>query len=178
MAYTFKASNYDRDAVARKSSSAEIPPAGSIVAVRIMADGETQYEWAGTKEKTSRSGRPMFQFHCVVDEGWEGERCWIIDYLLLDTDYTDARMGSMLEACGFDLDVDGYNVTPEMFVNRRGYVRIKHEEYKGKTRAKISYWVSPSNYEKLGLEPLGAYEPAESEEIENNDEEGEDGLPF
>jgi hypothetical protein len=176
MPYKFKRSNYDP----KKKASSDIPAAGSIVAVQIVSKKEVaDFDWAGTIETKSSKGRPMLRIHTKVCKGQDGEGCWIMEYIVLDNDYADQNIGSMLDALGFDMDggVAGYNVTPSLIEHKRAYVRIKHEEYNGESRPRIAYWISPSRYVDLDLDPIGdvADEPESVNEpdVEVFDEEGE-----
>lgn len=152
MPYKFSSTDYDPD----KTVRASIPPVGSIVAVRIVGSDETEFDWAGTREKLSQAGNPILQVHAAVESGEPGEGCWLFDYIVLNSEYTGQRVGGLLDALGFDMSAKGYVLDPRMLVGRRGYVKIKHETYKDEPRARIAYWVVPSQYDKHGLRPLAA----------------------
>jgi hypothetical protein len=182
MPYKFKRSDYDP----KKKAAADIPAAGSIVAVEVIGKKQVpDYDWAGTIEAESKRGRPMFRVHVAVCKGWEGEGCWMLYYILLDNEWVSQNMGSLLDGLGFDMSdgVSGYNVTPALITGKQGYVRVKHEDYNGEPRPRIAYWISPSRYEEFGLEPLG--EPTEQDEPERaseqaggEQEEYDDDVPF
>lgn len=167
-----------------------MPEAGSIVAVQVVGPrpGKDGAEFGGTCERQSKSGNDMLQVHAIVEPNMVGASCWLFDYILLGTDYTEQKVGALLDALGFDLSVAGYNVTPDTLIGRRGYVRIKHEEYNGETRAKIAYWISTVNFDKLGLEPLPQDEPGErrtakpqglaAPNVAESQSKSDDDIPF
>lgn len=180
MAYKFKGNKYDPERAVRSKS--ELPVAGSIVSVRIISKQDAgNKDGVGTAECVSARGNPMLVVHSVVEEGQQGDGCWLFDYIVLNNEYTDQRIGALLDATGHDMEKDGHLVEAQQLVGKRGYVRVKHEPYKGEMRAKIAYWIVPSAYEVLGLAPLVQSKTRPSKpEPEQPDESGGDNdpLPF
>lgn len=178
MAFKFKTKNYDPEKAAKGSS--ELPDAGSIVLVEVVGEPDGQ-EWAGTKERTSKSRNQMLQLHLVVCEGQTGEGCWMFDYLVYGNEYTEQRLGALFDALGFDMGVEGYVVNPSSLIGRKGYVRVKHETFNDKVSAKPAYWIVPGQYDKLGLEAIVQGDHPRVDPVhEAGAEQGEGGedLPF
>lgn len=177
MPYKFNRKEYDPKAKAKS----DIPPVGAIVAVRVVGKKEVEeFDWAGTAEVTSSKGSPMLRVHVQVCKDYEGEGCWLLDYIILDNQWTGQNIGRLLDGLGFDLSdgVAGYNVTPELLVGKFGYVRIKHEEYKGEPRPRIAYWINPSRYADMDLPELGGQGQDEPTAPVDAGEDEDDGLAF
>lgn len=168
---------YDKDKVLNNSG---IPPAGAIVKVEVMPESIEGQDWAGTRERKSRKGSDMLQVHAEVCEGEQGDGAWLLDYIVYDTPYTTQNVCSILDGLGFAVD-EGlvYDFTPSLIIGRKGYVKIKHEEYDGKTCARIAYWISQSRYNELALPPI--VQAADGTHRKNpapKSKPGPEGCPF
>ena len=165
MPFKFNSSKYDSSATKPKSS---LPPAGSIQQVRVISRSEADQDWAGTVERQSSTGRPMLQIHVAV-VGGPSDDAWMLDYVILDNDWTEQRLGAVLDALGFDMS-QTYNLSAESLIGKTGFVRVKHETYKDKPTAKIAYWITRGQYAELGLDS-----PAKPKTETKQDP---DGIPF
>ena len=178
MAFKFKSKTYDPEKAAKGKS--ELPPAGGIVLVEVIGPQDGQEEWSGTRERQSKAGNPMLQIHVKVCDGQTGEGCWMFDYITYSNEYAEQRIGTLLDALGFDMSVDGYNVQPSTLIGRKGYVRVKHEVYNNEPQARIAYWIVPGRYGDLGLEDPGNGTPGESQPDDASQQgvDSGDDLPF
>lgn len=172
MSYKFNKNNYDADRASKPKSS--LPDAGSIVLVRLISESDAGFEWCGTKETKSKAGRAMLQVHCMVEKGYRGEGCWMLDYILLDNEYTDQRVGALLDATGHDMSkAQTFALDAKRLCGKHAYVRVKHEDYEGEPRARVAYWIVPSQYDNLGLANIHSDDSGPIEKP-NSDEK----LPF
>ena len=96
-------------------------------------------------EKTFGSGNEGFEI--TLDVSGHPSKLWY--YLVLDrsdTKKTNQRIGAFFESFGIaDYDLSHYRG----WVGKLGGVRVKHEEYNGDQRAKVSFVLSKRNQEKL-----------------------------
>lgn len=165
MSFKFNGAKYDASAASKPKTS--LPPAGSIQQVRVISRSQAGQDWAGTVERMSSTGRPMLQIHVAV-VGGPADDAWMLDYVILDNEWTPQRLGAILDALGFDTTAS-HNMTAEMLVGRTGFVRVKHETYKDKPTAKVAYWITRGQYAELGLD-------APAKPTETNDDPN--GIPF
>ena len=157
---------YDPDA----AGGIEPPAAGSEVKCRILKEG-TEY----TESKSS--GNPMLVVKMVVEEGQEGAGFHFWHYIVLNNEYVDQKIGALLDSCGLPTKTKQV-ITPMRLAGRICKVRVKHEEYKGESKAKIA-WLIPKK--KQGFKPEEGEAPPE--EVPNTDQiqptkDGDDSLPF
>ena len=145
----------------------------------IIPVGDHRVRVEDVISKQSKSGRDMFEITLAVSG--HSSRLWY--YLVLDHDdpkKTNQRIGAFFESFGIgDFDLSHYRG----WVGKIGAVRVKHEEYMGKTSAKVAFCLSKKNQEKLPAwkgEPAAptavpsAYTGAPSGMVEIKD----DDLPF
>jgi hypothetical protein len=167
------------DAKERKESSgkSQIPLSGGVVMVEVLSPNDVEFDWAGTKITNSKkSNRKMLQVHTRVCKNQIGEGCWIIDYILLDSEYTSTRIGQMLDSLGFNAD-ESRNLNPHDLCGLRGYVRVKHEEYEGETRARVDRWIGSADQQRMKLAGTGGKRSGEGVQ-EAEEVEGQESVPF
>lgn len=175
MSITYSASEYKPKGESKKK---ELPLSGGVVMVEVLSPADVDFDWAGTKETVSkRSGRKMLQVHLKVCPNQIGEGCWIIDYILLDSDFTASRIGQMLDALGFDV-TQNRKLNAKDLCGLRGYVRVKHEEYEGEPRARVAQWVSGSTRDRMRLPDPNAKRAQEVITEGDADSTPKEDVPF
>ena len=96
-------------------------------------------------EKTFGSGNEGFEI--TLDVSGHNSKLWY--YLVLDrtdTKKTNQRIGAFFESFG----ITDYDLSHSRgWIGKLGGVRVKHEEYNGDQRAKVSFVLSKRNQEKL-----------------------------
>jgi hypothetical protein len=145
---------------------------GDVVQVVILPPSafDGQEDWAGTRERVSKSGNDMMQIHCEVCVNGKRGGEWIFDYIVYGNDVSDRRFFNMLAGIGLDPTVPR-SITPELLFTKSGYVEIEMEEWRGKPRPRIAFWINPKNYEERGIDPH------EVNTEQDYDEEPPKGVP-
>ena len=118
-----------------KPISYELPPTG-ITPVTIMK----------AEEKLSSKGNDMIEIKAEVDKGCVGAGCPLFDYIVDNPDRPEqasTKMGSILRACE-KKPKDEFDLVADALIGLHGKVMVAHEEYNGKKKAKISFWLNPT----------------------------------
>lgn len=127
----------------------------------IAPEGTYKFIINSADERFSRVGNPMIVLDCSIVSEKEFEP---VRYYIVFSPRTEKMVRRDLAALGFKVPGDGspfqFNEPPSSFANRQFKGGIKHEDYDGKTQAKIA-WLS-----KLG----------EGEHVEFGEEKVE--IPF
>lgn len=115
----------------------------------IPDEGACKVQIEEVIEKASKSGNPMLEFILRVLPNQVGANTPLWWYLVSNNDYYNRNLGSVCRAVGIN---PGGIPTPEKFKGKVGLVQIKHEEFEGKPRAKIHYWLETDQPENRQAE--------------------------
>lgn len=129
MPFDYDGSKYDPDAQQEYRPIPEGQHRAEIVAV------VTKNESGG--QLTSSKGNPMMYIDVKI-AGFENR--YPVRQYIVDNEFFVKNIGDILDSCGENPNTKTFNVA--LLKGMRGVVQIKHEEYQGKTNAKIHYWVS------------------------------------
>lgn len=131
----------------------------------IIPQGDHRVRISEVVEKTFNSGNAGFEITLAVS-GYSS-KLWF--YLVLDpsdTKKTNQRIGTFFDSFGItNPNLESYRA----WVGKNGAVRVKHEEYNGKTSAKVAFCIN-----KKAQEQLPAWDGSKEDEIEISI----DDLPF
>ncbi|MEK7993675.1 MAG: hypothetical protein AAB403_07710 [Planctomycetota bacterium] len=167
MGYVYDPKGYDPS----KSAAHEIPPAGAVVKCEIMQDG--------TEIGTSKSsGKSMLTIKLEICKGEQGAGTWMRHYIVLEGEWAAQNIGRLFAALGWPTDkARPLNVCD--LIGKRVTVKVKHEQYEGQTRAKVSYLVArmPKDEPELGGQGEDT-PPDDSAPTGDVDGKEAEGLPF
>lgn len=111
----------------------------------IIPVGDYRARIADVVEKTFNSGNAGYEI--TLDINGYNSKMWM--YLVLDSSnpaQTNQRLGDFFDSFG----IKNYSMgSGKQWVGCVGAVRIKHEEYKGDTRAKVAYVIARNRQDKL-----------------------------
>ena len=151
MAYEYNPAGYDPD---KAGAEWELPTAGENRKVRILKDG--------TKDSKSKSsGNPQIELKMEVLENQQGAGCHLYQYIVMNNEWTDQNIGSLLASCGMN-PTQGMRISASTFIGKVATVRVKHDTYQGKTRAKVAWFVRREDAE--ADDQGGGGEPATQEQ--------------
>lgn len=111
----------------------------------IIPVGDYRARISDVVEKTFNSGNQGFEI--TLDINGYNSKMWF--YLVLDPQnpgQTNQRLGDFFNSFGITNPALG---TGKQWIGSMGAVRVKHEEYKGDTRAKVAYVLNKSRQDKL-----------------------------
>lgn len=121
-------------------------------------------------EASKNTGADMIVLECTILTGQKGAGSKLWDYLVAG-EWFATKAGQVLESVGIRSDAET-EVTPELLYQRVGMVQTKVENFNGRERAKIAYWVKSN----------GAHEAAPSDQPADRPHPdqvtSEDDIPF
>lgn len=112
---------------------------------QVIPAGDYRARIADVVEKRFSSGNEGYEITLEIN-GYHS-KLWF--YLVLNRDdpaTTNQRIGDFFNSFGITSPALG---TGKQWIGMVGAVRVKHEEYKGETRAKVAYCLARSRQEKL-----------------------------
>jgi hypothetical protein len=138
----------------------------------LIPVGDYRLRIAEVTEKTFKSGNAGYEF--TMDVSGHGSKVWY--YLVLDSSnpaQTNQRIGEFFDSFGIKGTAMG---SGKQWVGAVGAGRIKHDEYNGKTSAKVAYLIARNRQDKLPAwqnsgTPTGTPTPTSQVEIPSD-------LPF
>lgn len=137
----------------------------------IIPAGDVRVRIADVVEKTFSSGNDGFEI--TFDVSGHSSKLWF--YLVLDpsdTKKTNQRIGAFFDSFGItDVNLSNYRA----WNGKVGAVRVRHEEYMGEMRAKVSYCISRNKQDKL---PPASFNDAAAAAYAPALEISDDDLPF
>jgi len=107
--------------------------------------GDYRLRIADVVEKTFKSGNPGYEI--TMDVSGHMSKVWF--YLVLDSSnpaQTNQRIGEFFDSFGIPGTSMG---TGKQWIGSVGAGRIKHDEYNGKTSAKVAYLIARGRQDKL-----------------------------
>ena len=116
----------------------------------LPAPGEVRVRIVDAEQKKSQSGNEMIELKMSVTGG-TGNECPLYDYIVDNSEKPEqasSKTGSILRSCGKEPTKD-FALEPELFVGLDGVVMVGHEEYNGKTKAKVKWWVTPMSEDSI-----------------------------
>lgn len=111
----------------------------------VIPVGDYRARISDVVEKKFSSGNDGFEI--TLDINGYNSKMWF--YLVLDPQnpgQTNQRLGDFFNSFGITNPALG---TGKQWIGCMGAVRVKHEEYKGDTRAKVAYVLNKSRQDKL-----------------------------
>jgi len=111
----------------------------------LIPVGDYRLRIADVVEKTFKSGNPGYEI--TMDVSGHASKVWF--YLVLDSSnhaQTNQRLGEFFDSFGIKSFATG---TGKQWVGAVGAGRIKHDEYNGKTSAKVAYLIARNRQDKL-----------------------------
>ena len=111
----------------------------------IIPVGDYRARIADVEVKTFKSGNQGYEI--TLDINGYNSKMWL--YLVLDASnpaQTNQRIGDFFNSFGITNPAMG---TGKQWIGTVGAVRIKHEQYEGKTSAKVAYCIARNRQEKL-----------------------------
>ena len=111
----------------------------------LIPAGDYRLRIAEVTEKTFKSGNAGYEF--TMDVSGHGSKVWY--YLVLDPSnaaQTNQRIGEFFDSFGIKGTAMG---SGKQWVGAVGAGRIKHDEYNGKTSAKVAYLIARNRQDKL-----------------------------
>lgn len=111
----------------------------------LIPAGDYRLRIAEVTEKTFKSGNSGYEF--TMDVSGHGSKVWY--YLVLDPSnpaQTNQRIGEFFDSFGIKGTAMG---SGKQWVGAVGAGRIKHDEYNGKTSAKVAYLIARNRQDKL-----------------------------
>ena len=111
----------------------------------IIPVGDYRLRIAEVVEKTFKSGNSGYEF--TMDVSGQASKVWY--YLVLDPSnsaQTNQRIGEFFDSFGITGTAMG---SGKQWVGAVGAGRIKHDEYNGKTSAKVAYLIARNRQDKL-----------------------------
>lgn len=111
----------------------------------IIPQGDYRARIADVVEKTFNSGNAGYEI--TLDINGYNSKMWL--YLVLDPSnpaQTNQRIGEFFDSFGIKGTTMG---SGKQWVGNVGAVRIKHEAYKGETRAKVAYVIARNRQDNL-----------------------------
>ena len=111
----------------------------------LIPAGDYRLRIAEVTEKTFKSGNAGYEF--TMDVRGHGSKVWY--YLVLDPSnaaQTNQRIGEFFDSFGIKGTAMG---SGKQCVGAVGAGRIKHDEYNGKTSAKVAYLIARNRQDKL-----------------------------
>jgi hypothetical protein len=122
----------------------------------LIPVGDYRMRIADVVEKTFKSGNPGYEI--TMDVSGHASKVWF--YLVLDASnsaQTNQRIGEFFDS----FDIKGTAMgSGKQWVGAVGAGRIKHDEYNGKTSAKVAYLIARNRQDKLPVwQNTGAQTP-------------------
>lgn len=111
----------------------------------LIPVGDYRLRIADVVEKTFKSGNPGYEI--TMDVSGHASKVWF--YLVLDESnkaQTNQRIGEFFDSFAIKSNSMG---TGKQWVGSVGAGRIKHDEYNGKTSAKVAYLIARNRQDKL-----------------------------
>ena len=111
----------------------------------LIPIGDYRLRIAEVTEKTFKSGNSGYEF--TMDVSGHASKVWF--YLVLDSSnpaQTNQRIGEFFDSFGIKGTAMG---SGKQWVGAVGAGRIKHDEYNGKTTAKVNYLIARNRQDKL-----------------------------
>lgn len=111
----------------------------------LIPVGDYRLRIADVVEKTFKSGNSGYEI--TMDVSGHASKVWF--YLVLDASnpaQTNQRLGEFFDSFGITNKTTG---TGKQWVGSVGAGRIKHDEYNGKTSAKVAYLIARNRQDKL-----------------------------
>lgn len=111
----------------------------------LIPAGDYRLRIADVVEKTFKSGNSGYEI--TMDVSGHASKVWF--YLVLDASnpaQTNQRLGEFFDSFGIKSFATG---TGKQWVGSVGAGRIKHDEYNGKTSAKVAYLIARNRQDKL-----------------------------
>lgn len=111
----------------------------------LIPQGDYRLRIADVVEKTFKSGNPGYEI--TMDVSGHMSKVWF--YLVLDSSnpaQTNQRIGEFFDSFGIMGTQMG---TGKQWIGAVGAGRIKHDEYNGKTSAKVAYLIGRGRQDKL-----------------------------
>jgi hypothetical protein len=113
------------------------------------------------EEKTSSKGTPGIGLDLEITEGSEkGRAVWDTAWV---TEKAMWRVKKVLSALKYEIPEGEFDLNTADLIGRRAFVSVEHEEYDGKTRARVTDFM-----EQDGWDPADIVKP----------EAKDDGIPF
>ena len=170
-AYEYNPAGYDPD---KAGAEWELPTAGENRKVRILKEG--------TKDSKSKSsGNPMIELKLEVLENQQGAGCYLYHYVVMNNEWTDQNIGSILASCGMN-PTKGMRISAATFVGKVAVVRIKHDTHEGKTHAKVAWFVRREDADDGRVEDVSTVIDDEKQPVNEPEAPGSkdkpDDLPF
>ena len=129
----------------------------------LIPVGDYRLRIADVTEKTFKSGNPGYEI--TMDVSGHASKVWF--YLVLDRSnpaQTNQRIGEFFDSFA----IKGVSMgSGKQWIGAVGAGRIKHDEYNGKTSAKVAYLIARNRQDKLApWQNTGAQAPQAQSQIE------------
>ena len=106
--------------------------------------GDHRVRIASAEEQISNSGRQMIKLVLEVS-GYHSTIWHFIVFMNENQKLTNQKLGELWNSFG----IPQGNFNLNTWVGKVGAAKVKHEEYKGETTAKIAYFISKERQDKL-----------------------------
>ena len=110
----------------------------------LIPAGDVRVRIASVEEQKSSNGNDMLKI--VLDVSGHSSTIWhFLVFLPQNPQMTNQKLGQIFDSFG----IPSGNMNFSSWVGKVGGARIKHEQYNGETKERVSYFLSRSKVDKL-----------------------------